>query len=429
MNSVSFKKPVIICVDDEKIILDSLNRQLQRHFGNQYEYEFCESADEALTLIDSLSGDGYSVIMVISDQIMPGMSGDEFLITVQERYPKTIKILLTGQASLDSAIKAINKANLYRYITKPWSESDFLLTVAKGLQEYNLLDYTIRQAEAFERFVPKQFLECLSKESILDVHLSDHTQRDMSVLFVDIRNFTTLSEGMNPEENYTFINDYLSYIEPTIQKNNGFIDKYVGDEVMALFHTTDDALQAALDIQKAVAEFNEKNKDKNFHPLVAGIGLHVGNLMLGIVGVETRMQGTVISDAVNIASRLQVLSGAYDLRIVVSEEFINKLESKDYILDNSRFLGQAALKGKTQNVSIFEVIVKDTDPNAEAKISTKQDFVEGVDLFSNKKFAEACVKFKSVLEINPADQVAQLYLNRSAGYMLKGVPDDWDNSF
>lgn len=125
MNNTSFKKPVIICVDDEKIILDSLNRQLQRHFGDQYEYEFCESADEALELINQLNAEGYSVIMVISDQIMPGMSGDQFLVEVQESHPKIIKILLTGQASLESAIRAINKANLYRYITKPWSESDF----------------------------------------------------------------------------------------------------------------------------------------------------------------------------------------------------------------------------------------------------------------------------------------------------------------
>src|SRR5260221_12288783 len=125
MNSTN-KKMVIICVDDEKIILDALNRQLQNHFGHQYEYEFCESADEAIALMDKLENEGFKTVMVVSDQIMPGMSGDEFLITVHKKYPKLVKILLTGQASLESAIKAINKANLYRYITKPWAESDFV---------------------------------------------------------------------------------------------------------------------------------------------------------------------------------------------------------------------------------------------------------------------------------------------------------------
>lgn len=426
MNSQTIKKPTIICVDDEKIILDALNRQLQRHFGDQYEYEFCESAEEALSLIEELTQDDYKVIMVISDQIMPGISGDEFLINVQQKYPDTIKILLTGQASLDSAIQAINKANLYRYIKKPWNESDFLLTVAKGLQEYNLLECTIKQAEVFEKFFPKKFLECLSRKDILDVQLSDHAQLEMSIMFTDIRHFTTISESMGPEESYSFINNYLSYVEPVIQQNNGFVEKYLGDAVIALFHHADDALKSAVDLQLALTKFNEDNKEKPYAPISVGIGMHSGMLMLGIVGVESHMQGIVISDAVNAASRLQDLAGKYELSVVVSDEFINRCTILPEAGVHQRFLGEALLKGKRHKTKLSEVILQGSSSDADLKVATIADFEEGVRYFQAQQFAQACVKFKSVSEVNPQDKVTQMYLKLSAEYMLKGVPENWD---
>ncbi len=132
------KKPVILCVDDEQIILNSLNKQLIRQFGHQFDLEFCESAEEAIALIDALIMERYNVVMVISDQIMPGMSGDEFLIHIHKKYPRIIKILLTGQAAIESAMNAVNNADLYRYLTKPWGERDLIMTVERGLQQYFL---------------------------------------------------------------------------------------------------------------------------------------------------------------------------------------------------------------------------------------------------------------------------------------------------
>jgi two-component system sensor histidine kinase ChiS len=133
------KKPVIICVDDEQMILNSLNTQLRNEFGKQFIYEFAEGGEEALELIDELIEDGYEIIILISDQIMPGMTGDQLLVNVHQKYPRPIKILLTGQASLNSAINAINNAELYRYLSKPWDKEDFLLTIRKGVQQYRML--------------------------------------------------------------------------------------------------------------------------------------------------------------------------------------------------------------------------------------------------------------------------------------------------
>ena len=104
--------------------------------------------------------------------------------------------------------------------------------------------------EANARFVPRQFLEYLGKESIADIQLGDQVQKEMAVLFTDIRDFTSISEQMTPKENFNFLNNYLGYMEPVIRNNNGFVDKYIGDSIMALFpDNTEDAINAAIEMR------------------------------------------------------------------------------------------------------------------------------------------------------------------------------------
>lgn len=129
-------KPVIVCVDDEKIILSSLKSQLQHRFGTEYRIELAESAEEALELLDELHLRAVSIPLVIADHIMPGMYGDKFLQAVKEKLPDTFSIMLTGQATADAVGYAVNKAGLYRYIAKPWQEDDFLMTVETALDSY-----------------------------------------------------------------------------------------------------------------------------------------------------------------------------------------------------------------------------------------------------------------------------------------------------
>lgn len=125
-------------MDDEQIILNALQKQIIRRFGDDFIYEFCESAEEALEVIDEVVTKKSELIMVISDQIMPGLKGDELLIKIHQKYPNAINILLTGQAGIESSINAINNANLFRYLTKPWDESDLLNSIEKGLLQYQL---------------------------------------------------------------------------------------------------------------------------------------------------------------------------------------------------------------------------------------------------------------------------------------------------
>lgn len=140
-------KQAIICVDDEDIILEALKDQLGSFFEHQYLIETSTTAEEALEIYDELKEDGYDIPVVISDYLMPAMRGDELLIKVHEKNPKTLKILLTGHANIEGITNAINRANLYRYIPKPWDKDDLILTVREAVRSF-LQEEEIKQKNA-----------------------------------------------------------------------------------------------------------------------------------------------------------------------------------------------------------------------------------------------------------------------------------------
>jgi signal transduction histidine kinase len=130
-------KLAILCVDDENVVLESLKEQLKRSFGQDYYIEVAESSEDALNILEDLQKEQIEVALVITDQIMPGLKGDELLIQIHDRHPNILKVLLTGQASADAIGRSVNFANLYRYIAKPWDEVDLCLTVTEALRRYS----------------------------------------------------------------------------------------------------------------------------------------------------------------------------------------------------------------------------------------------------------------------------------------------------
>ena len=151
----------------------------------------------------------------------------------------------------------------------------FGFAVAQRMNELKkmALEQQMRLTEAYQRFVPSQLLSSLEKESILDVQLGDQVQKEMSIMFSDIRSFTTLSESMTPEENFRFVNSYLSLMGPLVREHHGYIDKYVGDSIMALFdRTPDDAVQTSVSMFKALREFNEERLREGYEPIRIGVG-------------------------------------------------------------------------------------------------------------------------------------------------------------
>jgi class 3 adenylate cyclase len=209
--------------------------------------------------------------------------------------------------------------------------------------------------ESLERFIPREFLGFLGKENILEVELGNWSEREMTIFFLDIRNFTSLSENMSPRDNFRFLNSFLSIFGPIVRTHGGFIDKYPGDGIMALFPGgPDEALSSALEMRDRLVDYNAGRAKGGYAPIRFGIGIHAGPLMLGTIGENNRMDSTVISDSVNTASRLEGLTKKFSKDILVSGQTLGALaRPEDY---ETRYLGEEMVKGKAMAVKVFELV-------------------------------------------------------------------------
>lgn len=278
--------------------------------------------------------------------------------------------------------------------------------------------------EAYVRFVPREFLQILGKESFTDVTLGDQVQKEMTVVFSDIRSFSEMSEEMTPKENFDFINHYLGLMEPIFSRNNGFIDKYIGDSIMALFsESVDDAINAAIEMCIELRNFNAERRAMNKNEIDVGIGIHTGTLMLGIIGGKGRIDGTVISDAVNLASRLEGLTKTYGATIIVSEDALLKIRNKEKY--KYRFLDVARVKGKRKSVNIFEILNGEPEEIQQGKLETQEIFQQAVEQYRNMRFDDARTHFEKITVSNPGDRVARLYAKRCSYYQKHGIPHNW----
>jgi class 3 adenylate cyclase/CheY-like chemotaxis protein len=279
---------------------------------------------------------------------------------------------------------------------------------------------------AYGRFVPHEYLKFLRKKSITEVQLGDHVNKVMAVMFSDIRAFTTLSEKMTPKENFAFVNSYLQKVSPLIRNNHGLIVKFLGDGVMAVFPDgADDALAAGVAMFRVVEDYNKERLQTGNEPIKIGIGIHVGHIMLGMVGEENRMEGDVLSDNVNLTARLEGLTKFYGVSLLISQQSYKHLTNpEEYQL---RFLDRAIVKGRKEPLAVYEVLNAEVEEVRNLKLITNADFEQGVKYFTKKeglKKAKLC--FEKVLSINPIDKTALLYLQRIDILSKQGVPDNWN---
>jgi len=176
-------------------------------------------------------------------------------------------------------------------------------------------------------------------------------------------------------------------------------------------------------MRQQLAHYNKEREAQGQIPVEIGIGLHSGLLMLGTIGEAQRMEGTVISDAVNLASRVEGLTKRYGASLIISEQTLMRLQ--DPTEYSFRFVDKVQVKGKQDSVSVFEIFDGGSDEGMELKLETREDFEQGLFLYHDKKFPEASVSFNKVLKHNPKDKAAHLYLQRAAHLMINGVPEDW----
>jgi class 3 adenylate cyclase/GAF domain-containing protein len=261
---------------------------------------------------------------------------------------------------------------------------------------------------SYERFLPKEFLKQIGKGDVRNINKGDSSMKKMCVLFTDIRNFTTLTENMSPNESFSFINEILSYLSPVISNNNGFVDKFVGDCIMALFpHEIDDSVRCGLGLLSALEKYNlEVRQDKS--KVKIGIGIHYGDVMLGTIGDETRIDATVISDAVNTASRIESFTKTLGANLLVSESLISNCKSTY----KNRYIGKYLLKGKTQPMELFHITEFEDEQN--------NAFKTAMEFFENKKFNEAQEMFQKI-----GDQTSLYLENISSVYKQYVFTEKW----
>lgn len=299
------------------------------------------------------------------------------------------------------------------------------LLYEKNIREAKEREEALRRVyEATAKFVPYQFIGSLGHKVITDVKLGDHVEKIVTVLFSDIRDYTSLSEQMTPQENFRFVCSFNERMGPVIRKHNGFINQYLGDAIMAIFPgSPSDALNAAIEMQKQVAEINHLRQANQQPAIKVGVGMHTGPLIMGITGDKDRMDATTISDTVNTASRLESLTKHYRAGIVLSDACLQNIETENFEM---RYLGLVQLKGKQEPVHIHECFSAQPEHEVQRKQTTLAAFHKGIHHYLTREFGAAVQAFQEVSEINPHDHTASFFLANARRNLQKGVPENWN---
>ncbi len=299
------------------------------------------------------------------------------------------------------------------------------LLFEKNIQEAKEKEEAMRRIYAAAgKFVPYEFLRSLGRNKITDIRLGDQVEKIVTVLFSDIRGYTTLSEQMTPAENFNFVCDFNLMMGPIIRSNNGFINQYLGDAIMAIFPGSPvDALSAAVEMQQRVKTFNVEREQMGKDVIKIGIGMHTGPLIMGITGDQDRMDAATISDTVNTASRIESLTKYYKTAIILSNATLIAITEENEF--HVRPLGLVKLRGKQETIVIHECFSGSELHEINAKLETLTNFKEGIASYLKKAFNEALASFYKVTQQHPGDQTAKIFLKNISEFAEKGVPEDW----
>lgn len=426
------RKPVIVCVDDEPIVLHSLREQFERELEG-YEIEVAEGATEALEILDELRAEGVSVPVVVSDHIMPGMKGDELLVRIHDQLPDTRTILLTGQAGLDAVARAVNFASLYRYIAKPWDRGDLTLTVREAVRGY-FAEQQVRQQQAqlaaahraATRFVPYEFLSLFGRSALSEVKRGDYVARPVTVYYSDVRSYTTLVEGHSPAQNLAWINEYLMAMERPIHGHGGFVERIAGDSIVALFGTgADEGLRAAIESLAALDEHNVQRVRRGDPALRIGIGVTHGECLMGILGGDERLQCSVVGDAVNLAARVEGLTKQLGTLLITEQTRSALADPERYAM---RFVDRVRVKGQSAPTSLYEVLDVLGAEERERKLATRDALATALAQLQAGELAGAGSMMRELASRAPDDPAFAWHLERIAELSRQGLPSDWDGA-
>ncbi|MEL6626812.1 MAG: two-component regulator propeller domain-containing protein, partial [Bacteroidota bacterium] len=373
----------ILIVDDEQVN----QRVMKSHLDNdRFDLVFVDDGDMALDIMRNSP----KFDLVLLDVMMPNMSGYEVCKKIREEYlPSELPVIMvTAKNQVNDLVQGLTRgAN--DYLAKPFSKQEFLARVKTQIdlnQIFNIAD----------RFIPNEFIRTLGHERLTEVQLGDLVEREVSVIFTDIRSYTTLSEGMSPEDTFRFINGYTHRMGPIIQENRGFVNQYLGDGIMAIFqYRSDDALNAMIEMQVKLREYNVERIAKDRPEIAVGMGLHSGSLIMGIIGDSQRTDAATISDTVNTAARMEGLTKSFGVRILISGSSYKGLKEPEKY--HFRYIGKVKVKGKNESVEVYECIDGDPQEEFEVKWELKDTFDEAVSLYYRNHYEESIALTEQIL--------------------------------
>ncbi|MEM1137972.1 MAG: adenylate/guanylate cyclase domain-containing protein [Bacteroidota bacterium] len=358
------KNFAILYVDDEQQNLISFKAAFRR----EYKIMTAVSGKEAIEILRD-----QDVQLIISDQRMPEMTGVEFLEKVLPVYPDAIRMILTGFSDVEAIIDAINKGKVFRYITKPWDENELRMTIENARTLYTLqlknrslvdeLQTKVQEQEKtlklFMKYVPEQVVQKALSDT--DDSIFEGEVRNITVLFCDIRGFTSMSETMSPKEVVSFLNHYYSIMKEVVKRHNGVVNQFVGDEIFAVFgapvafpNNEENAVFCAIDMMKKLQSINDLFKDKLPEPVGMGIGINSGEVVAGNLGSEDKIEYSVTGDTVNTGKRIEMLTKESPNTILVSESIYQK--TKNLIEVNP--WEPVSVKGKKEKITVYEIMSK-----------------------------------------------------------------------
>lgn len=363
-------KPAILYVDDEPSNLTAFMAAFRR----QYNVFVANSAAEALEILRK-----EKIQVIVTDQRMPEMTGVQFLEAVIPEFPNPVRMILTGFTDLEAIIKAINTGHVYRYITKPWEQRDLKLILDSAVNLYSLeqknreliekLQHSVieqqRIMKLFQKYVPERVVQEALSSDHAESSIIHGEYRIVSVMFVDIRGFTTIAESLEPNETVELLNDYFSLMGQCVKANKGSVNMFIGDGILAVFgapmsyiDNASNAVFCALAMLKAVDELNAKYAKKIGREIAIGIGINTGEVVAGNIGTEDKVEYTVIGDTVNVAERIQELTKPQPNSILISESTY-KSSVKNHITVEE--LEPQVIRGKTEKLKLYRVTGATTD--------------------------------------------------------------------
>ncbi|HAG81318.1 MAG TPA: adenylate/guanylate cyclase domain-containing response regulator [Cyanobacteria bacterium UBA12227] len=368
-------KPRILLVDDDPMNLFLLEELL---------------GDEGYTLLTAASGTEALAVakesipdLILLDVMMPEMDGFEVCQRLRQD-PKLQTVSVIFLTALDDDQSRLRGLDMMGddYLTKPINSQLLLAKITNILRLSKMRSQQSRQqviaawevndyiSEKFRLFVPEQYLDRIAPEGVESIRLGNAREEEITVVFCDIRGFTAIAESQSAMETFKWLNAFFTQMSQAIASHHGFVDKFLGDALLAIFDRPEyhaaDAINAALTMQDYLKEFNrDLDQYKLESPINIGIGIHTGLGLIGTVGSDQRMDSTVIGDVVNTAARLEELTKIYKCPILASHTTlthvktrVNNVESEtqEFQSFESRWVDRVTPRGKQQALDLYEIL-------------------------------------------------------------------------